>query len=164
MNAPLAPLATLASIAPLAPPAALQTHPWAFPALEAIHIAGIAVMLGNLVLFELRLFGAGAALPIRALARLALPLVVAGFVAVVASGLLMFASQAGELLTNPAFRLKMLLLLAAGGNALWFHARGTLSRAAAPGRAPDPIGRLLGALSLALWLGVLACGRAIAYV
>jgi len=147
-----------------APLAALQTHPWAFPALEAIHIAGIAVMLGNLVLFELRLFGLGAALPIRALARLALPLAVAGFVAIVASGLLMFASQAGELLTNPAFRLKMLLLVVAGCNAVWFHARGTLARAESPESAPDPLGRLLGALSLALWLGVLACGRAIAYV
>lgn len=150
--------------APLASIAALQTHPWAFPALEAIHIAGIAGMLGNLMIFELRLFGLGAALPIRALARLALPLVVAGFVAVVASGLLMFASQAGELLTNPAFRLKMLLLVLAGCNAIWFHARGTLGRAESHGAGPDPLGRLLGVSSLLLWLGVLACGRAIAYV
>lgn len=155
MNAPLAINAPLA---------ALQTHPWAFPVLEMIHIAGIAMMLGNLLLFELRLFGLGAGIALRPLARLALPLAVAGFVAIVASGLLMFASQAGELLTNPAFRLKMLLLLAAGFNAVWFHARGSLGRAGAHGAKADPLGRMLGALSLALWLGVLACGRAIAYV
>jgi len=147
-----------------APLAALQTHPWAFPALEALHIAGIALMLGNLVIFELRLFGLGAGIALRPLARLALPLAVAGFAAIVVSGLLMFASQAGELLTNPAFRLKMLLLVAAGCNAVWFHARGSLARAEASPAGADPLGRLLGALSLALWLGVLACGRAIAYV
>src|SRR5690606_2341487 len=70
-----------ASVArPMSPFAALQTHPWAFPALEAVHIAGIAVLLGNLVLFEVRFLGLGSAIALRPLARLALPLAVAGFV------------------------------------------------------------------------------------
>lgn len=146
-----------AGFAPLAPFTALQTHPWAFPALEAVHIAGIAVLLGNLVLFEARLFGLGRRLEIRPLARLALPLAVAGFLLAAASGLLMFASQPADMLPNPAFRLKMLLLLVAGANALWFHLRGSLERA-------DAVGRLLGGSSLLLWLAVLGCGRAIAYV
>ncbi|NLD69384.1 MAG: hypothetical protein GX644_11300 [Limnobacter sp.] len=141
----------------MSPFAALQTHPWAFPALEAVHIAGIAVLLGNLVLFEVRFLGLGSAIALRPLARLALPLAVAGFVLAAASGLLMFASQAGDLLTNPAFRLKMLLLFVAGANAVWFHARGSLERGDLPGR-------VLGTSSLLLWLAVLACGRAIAYV
>jgi hypothetical protein len=140
-----------------APLAALQTHPWAFPALETIHIAGIAVLLGNLVLFEVRLFGLGSAIALRPLARLALPLAIAGFLAAAVTGLLMFATQPSDLLPNPAFRLKMLLLLVAGCNAVWFHARGSLDRA-------DLLGRVLGATSLVLWLAVLACGRAIAYV
>ena len=146
-----------ASAAALAPLAALQTHPWAFPALEAIHIAGIAVLVGNLVLFEARLLGLGSTIAIRPLARLALPLAVAGFVLAAASGLLMFATQPADLLPNPAFRLKMLLILVAGANAVWFHARGSLDRADVPGR-------LLAGGSLLLWLAVLACGRAIAYV
>ena len=145
------------ALAPLAPLAALQTHPWAFPALEAVHIVGIAVLLGNLVLFEVRLFGLGAAIPVRALAGLALPLAIAGFLLAAASGLLMFASQPSDLLPNPAFRLKMLLLLVAGSNAVWFHARGSLGR-------DDAFGRVLGITSLLLWLGIVACGRAIAYV
>ena len=37
--------------------AALQVHPWAYPALEVVHIAGIALLLGNLVMLELRVFG-----------------------------------------------------------------------------------------------------------
>jgi acyl-CoA reductase-like NAD-dependent aldehyde dehydrogenase len=53
---------------------ALATHPWAYPLLEVVHLAGIALLLGNLVLLELRVFGAGAAL-----ARLSLALVAVGF-------------------------------------------------------------------------------------
>lgn len=136
--------------------AGLQTHPWAYPALEIVHIAGIALLLGNLVTFELRVFGRGAALPVVPLARLALSVALAGFGLAAASGLLMFASQAGELLANRAFTLKMLLLFAAGCNAAWFHGRGSLARC-------DGVARLQMAASTVLWLGVLACGRWIAY-
>ncbi|HRO61175.1 MAG TPA: hypothetical protein PK177_18750 [Burkholderiaceae bacterium] len=146
-----------AAAAALTPFAALQTHPWAFPALEAVHIAGIAVLVGNLVLFEARLLGLGSAIAVRPLAWLALPLAIAGFALAAASGLLMFATQPADLLPNPAFRLKMLLILVAGANAVWFQARGSLDRVDVPGR-------LLAGGSLLLWLAVLACGRAIAYV
>lgn len=137
--------------------AAIQTSPWAYPALEAVHIAGIALLFGSLVLFELRVLGLGRELAPRALARLALPLSLAGFGLAALSGLTMFATQPQELLPNPAFRFKMLLLFAAGANAGWFHARGSMGRA-------DAIAKLQAALSALLWLAVIACGRAIAYV
>ncbi|MFN3293215.1 MAG: hypothetical protein ACK414_07110, partial [Gemmobacter sp.] len=50
---------------------AIAEHPWAYPALEAAHVVGIALLLGNLVLLELRVWGAAPALPMRPLARLA---------------------------------------------------------------------------------------------
>ena len=53
--------------------------PWAYPALEVLHIIGIGLLLGNLVLLELRVFGRGAALPVPELARLSLTLVAMGF-------------------------------------------------------------------------------------
>jgi hypothetical protein len=134
----------------------LQTHPWAYPALEMIHIAGIALLLGNLVLLELRVFGWGGALPVRALARLSLSLAGIGFALAAASGLLMFATQAADLLANRLFTLKMLLLFAAGCNAAWFHGRGSLDRL-------DPLARLLMLVSTLIWLAVIACGRGIAY-
>lgn len=136
--------------------AGLQSHPWAYPILEIVHICGIALLLGNLVLLELRVFGRAPELPIRPLARLALGTALAGFGLLAASGLLMFASQPRELLANRAFTLKMLLIFAAGCNAAWFHARGALERA-------DPGARLQMAVSTLLWLAVLACGRWIAY-
>jgi hypothetical protein len=136
---------------------ALQSHPWAYPALEIVHICGIALLLGNLVLLELRVFGLGAAIPVQPLARLALGTALTGFGLAAGSGLLMFASQPAELLANRAFTLKMLLLFAAGCNAAWFHARGALARC-------DNGARVQLAASTVLWLAIIACGRWIAYL
>jgi len=135
----------------------LASNPWAYPALEVLHIVGIALLLGNLVLLEVRVCGAAAALPLPALARAALPLVLAGFGLCAASGLLMFASQPLELLGNRAFVVKMGLLMAAGSNAAVFHARGGLQRL-------DLVARLQTVLSLGIWGAVIIMGRSIAYL
>jgi hypothetical protein len=135
----------------------IVAHPLAYPALEVLHIVGIALLVGNLVLLELRVWGLGGDLPVQALARLALGLAVFGFALAGASGLLMFAAQAAELLANRAFVLKMGLLMLAGTNAAWFHGRGSLVRM-------DRTARLLTLVSTAIWLAVIACGRSIAYV
>ena len=135
---------------------ALQSHAWAYPALEIVHIVGIALLVGNLVLLELRVFGRGAALPVAELARLSLTLSLCGFAMVAASGLLMFATQPQELLANRAFTLKMGLILLAAGNAVAFHVRGSLQRL-------DTTARALMLVSTGLWLAVITCGRWIAY-
>lgn len=137
--------------------ASLKTHVWAYPALEVVHIVGIALLLGNLVLLELRVFGRGAALPIKDLARLSLSVALCGFGLAVASGLLMFATQPAELLSNRVFTLKMLLLMLAGCNAAWFHGRGSLARL-------DGLARAQMLASTVVWLAVVVCGRWIAYV
>jgi len=137
--------------------AALRSHLWAYPALEIVHICGIALLLGNLVLLEVRVFGLGAALAVKALARLSLGLAAVGFSIAAASGLLMFASQPAELLANRAFTLKMLLLLAAACNAGWFHGRASLDRL-------DVVARAQMVFSTLIWLAVVACGRWIAYL
>lgn len=137
--------------------AALKTHAWAYPALEVVHIAGMALLLGNLVLLELRVFGLGALLPPKELARLSLSVAVFGFLLAAASGLLMFATQPAELLANRAFTWKMLLLMLAGCNAAWFHARGSLARL-------DSLARVQMVGSTLIWLAIVACGRWIAYV
>jgi hypothetical protein len=75
--------------------AELRSHAWAYPALSVVHILGIGLLLGNLTLLELRVFGKGINLPVKDLARLSLSLslVALGFCMAVASGLLMFATQ-----------------------------------------------------------------------
>jgi hypothetical protein len=136
---------------------AIAEHPWAYPALEVVHIVGIALLLGNLVLLELRVWGAAPTLPVRALARLALGLSVAGFGLIAVSGLTMFAANPGELLANRTFVVKMGLVGLAGINAALFHARGGLDRL-------DTVAKAQTVLSLGLWLGVIICGRFIAYL
>ena len=134
----------------------LASSAWAYPALEVVHIVGIALLLGNLVALELRVWGTAATLPVAALARLALSLSVAGFGLAAVSGLLMFSSQPGDLLANRPFVIKIGLLMAAGTNAALFHARGGLQRL-------DGVARTQTVVSLGLWLAVMIAGRWIAY-
>ena len=134
----------------------IVSHPLAYPALEVAHIVGIALLLGNLALFELRVWGFGRELPLPALARMALSLSLVGFALIGASGLLMFAGQPAELLANRIFVIKMGLVMLAGLNAAWFHARGSL-------QLLDREARLQTVVSMGLWLAVMICGRWIAY-
>ena len=134
----------------------IGSHPWLYPALESAHIVGVALLVGNLVLLELRVWGRGAELPVLALARLALGISAAGFGLLGATGLLMFAAAPQELLANRFYLIKMGLVSAAGLNALAFHLRQGLHKL-------DGIARAQTALSLGLWLGVIICGRWIAY-
>jgi hypothetical protein len=137
--------------------ATIKSSVWAYPVLEIVHILGIGLILGNLVLIELRVFGRGKGLPVKDLARLSLTLVALGFGMAAASGLLMFGSKAEELLTNRAFTLKMLLLFAVGSNAAWFHGRGSLDKL-------DLVAKLQMLGSTLLWVAIVSCGRWIAYL
>jgi hypothetical protein len=137
--------------------APLRTHPWAYPALEALHILGIALLVGSLLLLELRVWGRAPQLPVRELARLALTTALTGFALAASTGFLMFASQVSELISNQPFLLKMLLVFLAGCNAAWFHARGSLLKL-------DALAKAQTLLSTLIWLAVIAMGRAIAYI
>jgi len=130
--------------------------PFVYPVLESVHIVGVALLIGSLVVFELRVWRFGGALDLGALARLALPITLAGFALAATSGLVMFLSQFEEMMANKAFVLKMGLILLAGLNALAFHLRGGWGR-------DDRRGRLQTALSLGLWVAIVVCGRWIAY-
>ena len=137
--------------------APLRTHAYAYPSLEVFHIVGIALLLGNLILFELRVWGAGKALPVPDLARLTLLLALAGFGLAAFSGVLMFATQAGDLMANRAFVYKMGLLMLASCNAAWFHARGSLVKL-------DTTAKLQTLVSSIIRIAIIFCGRWIAYL
>lgn len=150
-------LDSAAMTSPVAALASLASSTWLYPALEVVHVFGIALLVGSLVLFELRVWGVAAALPVRDLARLALGVSLLGFALAAGSGLTMFATQPEELLGNPAFKLKLVLLMLAGLNAALFHLRAGVPRL-------DALARVQSLLSLGLWIGVIICGRSIAYV
>ncbi len=134
----------------------IATHPWLYPMLESLHVLGIALLVGSLVVLELRVWGLGAALPAPALARLALPVSLAGFGLAGLTGLTMFISNPGELLANRFFVVKISLVMLAGLNAAAFHARGGLATL-------DGVARVQTLVSLGLWGAVIICGRWIAY-
>jgi hypothetical protein len=138
-----------------------------YPLVEIVHIVGFTVLVGAVAMFDLRLLGFGPArpaeaLPVQALARHLLPWSWAALLLIVPSGVLLFSTQP-ELLDNRTFLLKLALIGAAGGNALAFHVGPWRAVARWPARAPLRA-RLHATLSLLLWIGVIACGRLLAYV
>ena len=143
----------------------LRQSNWAFPTLDTIHTLGIVLVAGTIMLVDLRLLGlALRSVPIAQLVARIVPATLWGFALMLASGGLLFSSEAVKMYHSPAFRIKVVLLALAGLNALIFHR--TIYRDAA---AWDPASiapfraRLAGLLSLVFWIAIIAAGRAIAY-
>jgi hypothetical protein len=144
--------------------AAMRHWLWLYPIVEIVHIVGFVVLVGAAVMFDLRLLGLSRHLPVADMARHLLPWARVGLGLILPSGLLMFTAHATEWAASPVFRLKLILIAAAGLNAALFH-RGVFQSVArwncdttVPVRA-----RCAAIASLVLWLGVLSCGRLLAY-
>jgi len=111
----------------------------------------------------LRLLGVGRAYPVRRLAARTLPWSAGSFALILPSGMAMFVAHAGELIANPVFALKFCLVFAAGVNAAVFHAGVYRGAERWDVAAMPPWGaRAAAALSLLLWLSVIACGLRLA--
>jgi len=143
---------------------AMRNSIWLYPAVETLHIVGFSILVGAVILFDLRVLGLSRRVPVRSLAAHLLPWGAAALILIVPAGLLMFSSDAGNLVGNRAFVLKMLLLMLAGTNAAAFH-MGPFRTAAQwdQGVAAPVSARLHAAASLLLWVGIITCGRMIAY-
>ena len=144
---------------------AMRSELWLYPSVEIVHIVGFAILVGSVVMFDLRVLGLSKQVPVRALARHLLPWSVAALVLIIPTGLMMFAAHAADFLGNRAFQLKMALLLAAGMNAVFFHTGPYASVDAWNVETRAPLSaRLSVALSILLWIGVISCGRLLAYL
>jgi hypothetical protein len=143
---------------------ALMDSAWAWPLLEILHFMGLSLLLGALIVFDLRMCGLFAAMPVTALRSLPRQMI-AGFIINMTSGVLFFVGDPGRYAINIGFQVKMLLVLLAGINALWFmHKFGAaLPGWQATGDVPRPA-RVLAMVSLLTWIGVLLLGRLIPYV
>jgi len=144
--------------------AAMRDSMWLYPVVETVHIVGFTILVGAVILFDLRVLGLSKRVPVRMLAGHLLPWGTAALLLIVPAGLLMFSSDAANLVGNRAFVLKMLLLMLAGTNAAAFH-MGSFRSAEKwdQGVAAPLSARLHAAVSLLLWLGIVTCGRMIAY-
>lgn len=149
--------------APLA--VAMRQDLWMYPIVEIVHITGFVILVGSIVVLDLRLLGLSRGMSARDLTRHVLPWSIGAFVLIVPTGFLMFMAHASDLVSNPAFQLKLALILLAGVNAAAYHV-GTSRRAALWDRdaPPPPRAKFHAAASICIWLGVIACGRLLAYV
>jgi hypothetical protein len=137
---------------------------WLYPSVEIVHIVGFVILVGSVVMFDLRVLGLSKQVPVRAMARHLLPWSLVALLLIVPTGLLMFSAHAQDFLGNRAFQLKMALLLTAGLNAAWFHTGPYQGVAAWDTAATAPAAaRISVAFSLVLWVGVISCGRLLAY-
>ena len=138
---------------------------WLFPAIETVHLLGMAALVGTTAVFDLRLLGWMLRRErVSELAGRLLPWSWAGFALQVVTGALLFTSEAVKVYTNPAFRVKMLLIFLAGVHALIFH--WTVYRDVASWESGVlPAGaKVAGFVSILLWIGIVAAGRFIGFV
>ena len=140
---------------------ALREDASLFPWIESVHVLALSVVLGSVAIIELRLLGlAGRKRTVsRVLADL-LPCAWISFAVALVSGFALFASNAITYAHNTYFLSKLALLVGVGLNALFFHAavERSIQRWDTAAQTPLPA-RLSGLVSLAGWLGVVACGR-----
>jgi hypothetical protein len=147
---------------------AMRQWLWLYPSVEIVHIVGIGLLFGSIAVLDLRLLGFSKHVSVKALARHVLPWTLGSFVLIIPSGLLMFTAHATEFIDSEVFILKMCLIMAAGLNAALFH---TITFRTADvwdseemrKLPPPPSARAAGAISLLLWISVIACGRLLAY-
>ena len=144
---------------------AMRDSIWLYPVVETIHIFGFAILVGAVVMFDLRVLGVSKRISVRLLARHLLPWSLAALLLIVPTGTLMFSSEAIELAGNRAFIIKMTLLSLALANAVAFHVGSFRSAELWDQDTTAPPGARVHALtSILIWAGVITCGRMIAYV
>src|SRR5205823_8901515 len=124
----------------------------------------MSVFFGSVAMFDLRLLGwIMRKAPVSEVVDRLLPWTIGAFVIMVISGTLLFYAIPLRSYQNIFFRTKMLLLLVAGLNVWVFHSRVFPSVAAWDLEGiPPRRARVAGALSIALWIGVVFSGRMIA--
>jgi hypothetical protein len=159
---------------------ALRESLYLWPLIESTHVLTLAVFVGTAAMLDLRLLGVSfAGVPASVFTSRILPWTRASFALMTVSGLLLFYATPVRNYQNLFFRIKVILLVAAGLNVWLFHSR-IHQRVAAwdldtvPPRAarvaawdldrvPPRAARIAAVVSLTAWAGVVVAGRMMAY-
>ena len=148
----------------------IGAYRWVWPLSEVLHFIGLALLVGIVGIFDLRLLGVAKRLPVAPLRRL-LPWAVFGLGLCVVTGLLFVTGLWANVKTHPVealvidhyLQLKLLFIFLAGVNLFVFYQSG-MSRAVdalGPGDDAPPLAKFIAAASLFLWVGVVYWGRLI---
>lgn len=144
---------------------ALRGDDWPFPIIETIHILGLGVSVGFVLWVDLRLLGVTMRRErVSEIVSQLEPWAVGGFVVMFISGFLLLLAEPMKCYTALSFRLKVLMLILAGFNVWYFHAK-VYPTVAEWDQAPilPWRARMVGILSLTLWFGIIIAGRWTAY-
>ncbi len=139
----------------------VRDTPWTWIAAETLHFIGLSLLIGVILLIDLRVLGLMPRVPFKALDRL-LPWAMLGFALNVFTGMLFFAAAYGQYTNNPAFFWKLIFLVAAGANTLYFtfdH-----SWANEPGRDASMISKAAAVSAMVLWVGVMYWGSMLPFI
>jgi hypothetical protein len=136
-----------------------------FPTIESVHVLSICLVVGSILIVDLRLLGLASVR--RSAGRVLstiLPLTWSAFAVAITSGSLMFMSNASKYLHNDFFVCKIILIGLAGLNMAVFHLIGMRDLPGWEHKLKPPLGaRVAGAISILLWISVVACGRWIGF-
>jgi len=139
---------------------------WTYGLLNLGHILGIATLFGAVLVLDLRLLGFWPSVPLLHVIRPTVPMAATGFLVAVATGVSMFTFNTTDYHGNPFLYVKLPTIVAGLANIAIVQRLGAWRRAAA-GTPLAPGDRralaAVGAVSLAIWTTVIACGRMIGY-
>ena len=139
----------------------VRDTPWTWIAAETLHFIGLSLLVGVILLIDLRVLGFMPQVSFAALDRL-LPWAMLGFALNVFTGMLFFAAAYGQYTNNPAFFWKLVFVLLAGINTLYF----TLDRnwAMAPGRDAPALSKAAAVGAMFFWVGVMYWGSMLPFI
>lgn len=145
---------------------AMRSSVWMFPAIECIHVLALVFVVGSIARVDLRLLGViWRDRPITQVSKELLPWTWTSFVVASITGLLLFTSAAVKYVGIVFFGIKMILLVMAGLNMLYFQFVTYRTVEQWDIHADPPTGaKVAAALSLIFWLGIITTGRFIGFV
>jgi hypothetical protein len=143
----------------------VQATYWLWPVLEIIHFFGLTLLMGGLIIVDLRMIGFFSTISLQGVKKL-LPFVIFGFLLNLITGIFFVYGDPSRYAINIGFQIKLILILLAGCNAAIYHFKveSYVLDLGSSSRRPSIAIRLVGLTSLSLWTGVLLLGRLIPYV
>ena len=144
---------------------ALRESIWTYPIIESLHSVGIALFIGLLLIWDLRLMGFGlTSLSVSRVWSRLIPWITFGALLMMATGVMLFFAKPLYFWANVYFRVKLITLVLAVLNAAAFHFGIEKHLASWDTAKRLPLAaKLAGGASMALWAGVIVFGRFIAY-
>ena len=140
----------------------LDTHFWAIPIMQVLHILSISAAFGSILMINLRIFRlAGTERTFGETERRYVRWIWWALVMLVITGIGMTIAEPVRELVNPVFWIKMPLVVVAILVSLWFHHLSM--RRLVAGGAPGPVMKTGALLIIILWMVIMLCGRWIAY-